>query len=422
MPRLRQGPAARPRRLGVRISFDLVVRYVTFGSVKWIAAAFILMAWAIPPAAADDDPGSAAETAAKMNARGLEEYENLNFETAEKTLRAAIALCDENGLGKDLKARLTVDLGVVILASDPKRHEEAVAAFSAALAMAPDVKPVERIANPEVSAAFAEATKRAGAGGGVTGAATVVDEIAAAAARADPSETKKKAGHGADGEANAGDDKAASHGDAVESVSVGASGPAGAHDRFFLGLALGTGFGTSSGNGEVNSDVKAPGGLSASALAHVEPEIGYLVTPALLLSLQLRVQFISGTTPARDPSGTMCGSDHLCSAAKGAEAVFARGAWLFGQGAFRPFASGTLGVGEIRHVISLPGRGCGSDAMQPRPCVDTSLAGPVFVGAGGGFYYDLTPHFTVGAGAVALLGFGNSTFHVDLTGGVAVKL
>src|SRR6185295_11550293 len=129
------------------------------------------------------------------------------------------------------------------------------------------------------------------------------------------------------------------------------------------------------------------------------PEVGYFLRPNLALSLQGRFQLISGTTPERSPKGTDCGGDGLCTPSKGATAVFAKATFFFGSGALRPFVAATLGVGQIRHVVSLPAHNdCGADPAHPVGCVDTAAAGPIFFGPGGGVMIDIAPHFALALG------------------------
>ncbi len=58
----------------------------------------------------------------------------------------------------------------------------------------------------------------------------------------------------------------------------------------------------------------------------------------------------------------------------------------------------------------------------PSQCVDTAAAGPVLLGPGGGFMYELGRHFALTLGASALVGVSAFTFHLDVGGGIAVKL
>jgi hypothetical protein len=59
--------------------------------------------------------------------------------------------------------------------------------------------------------------------------------------------------------------------------------------------------------------------------------------------------------------------------------------------------------------------------MQQTTCVDTVPAGPIFVGAGAGIMYNVSPAFALTLGTNVLVGFTKFTFHVDLNAGVAFE-
>jgi hypothetical protein len=193
--------------------------------------------------------------------------------------------------------------------------------------------------------------------------------------------------------------------------------------HWFVGLGFGSGFGWATGAGEVNvSHMINPAGLAPSQLGHVLPEVGYFVTPKLLVSAQLRFQYITGPTPEPGPASD-CGSDLICSPAKSAVAFFGKASWLFGEGNFHPYAAGLLGGGYVRHVAAFPsaGKNCGTTPAAMEPCVDTVVAGPVFVGGGAGFYYNLSQMFALSLGLNTYAGFPKFTFQFDFNGGVALE-
>jgi tetratricopeptide (TPR) repeat protein len=195
-----------------------------------------------------------------------------------------------------------------------------------------------------------------------------------------------------------------------------------ADHHWYLALGLGSGLGWTTGNGEVNADdVIKPAGFAPAKAFHGAPEVGYFVKPDLMLSLQLRLQYVSGATSEIDPSMTMCGSDHVCQPAKNAFAALARVTKFFSESGFRPYVAGMAGGGQIRHVAEFASvKTCGTDPAKPVTCVDTVAAGPVLVGGGAGFVYNATPNVGLTLGLNALLGFPTFTFHVDFNGGVAV--
>ena len=155
-----------------------------------------------------------------------------------------------------------------------------------------------------------------------------------------------------------------------------------------------------------------------SRLLHLAPEAGYYVSPEFLLSVQLRLQLISGATEYHDAAG--CMPDGVCSPGSYAFAGFARATYFFGEGDFRTYVAGTVGLGTIRHVIGFNSQPhCGANMMST--CVDTVPSGPLFAGVGAGVMYNLSPTFALTFGTNALLGFTKFTFHVDLNAGVALE-
>jgi hypothetical protein len=187
----------------------------------------------------------------------------------------------------------------------------------------------------------------------------------------------------------------------------------------YFGLGLGAGVGWATGNGEVNStNVVQPPGFAPSSLMHFSPEVGYFLSPDLLLSVQLRYQLISGANEFHSTNPMECG-DGVCSPGTYAIAGLAKISYLFGEGDFRTYVSGVGGLGTIRHVAEFQSQqNCGPNGDQT--CLDTVPSGPVFVGAGAGVLYNLSPAFALTLGTNALLGFTKFTFHVDLNAGVAV--
>src|SRR5262249_7394782 len=115
--------------------------------------------------------------------------------------------------------------------------------------------------------------------------------------------------------------------------------------KYFIGAQLGTGFGYVSGNGEVNADMHVPGTVSGALFAHFAPEFGYWINPGFMLWVQGGIQLVTGPTELEvggPPS----------SPVPAAIAVFAKASWWFGSGDLRPFVSGGLGGGQIRHVVT----------------------------------------------------------------------
>src|SRR5262245_44277521 len=190
---------------------------------------------------------------------------------------------------------------------------------------------------------------------------------------------------------------------------------------WFIGVGVGSGVGWTTGKGEVNAtgDVVKPAGFSMSRLMHFAPEVGYYVSPELLLSVQLRFQLVTGANEFKSTDPMECG-DGVCSPGTYAFAGFARASYFFGEGDLRTYVAGNLGLGTIRHVAAFESQQkCGPTGNQT--CIDTVPAGPVFVGGGMGIMYSLSPAFALTLGTNALVGFSKFTFHVDLNAGAAFE-
>ena len=192
--------------------------------------------------------------------------------------------------------------------------------------------------------------------------------------------------------------------------------------KWYLGLAIGTGVGYTTGSGEVNANSSAAKGFAPASLGQVLPEVGYFLSPKLLLSVQMRLQIITSTTDLKLPAGntTDCGGDGVCSAAKSALAGFAKLTYLFGENAVHPYIAGAVGGGQIRHVETFNQvHLCGANGTSA--CVDTVLAGPVFLGVGGGVIINTSDNFAFTLGIASQVGFPDFTINFDLNAGVAVE-
>jgi hypothetical protein len=186
-----------------------------------------------------------------------------------------------------------------------------------------------------------------------------------------------------------------------------------------FGLSIGSGVGWTTGNGEIFSGDKVnPAGFAMAKLLHFAPEVGYYVSPDLLLSVQLRLQIISGATEYHDAAG--CAPDGVCSPGTYAFAGFARASYFFGEGDLRTYMAGNLGLGTIRHLATFESQTkCG--ANMTTTCIDTVASGPIFAGVGAGIMYNVSPAFALTLGTNAVFGFTKFTFNVDLDAGVAFE-
>ena len=178
--------------------------------------------------------------------------------------------------------------------------------------------------------------------------------------------------------------------------------------KFFTAISIGSGAGYASGNGDLDRNIQySSGGLALAQAVHVAPEFGYWLRPELMLSLQMRYQFITGPTEIKDAA-----SGKIYHPANFALAFFAKATWMLGHGSIHPLLSLALGGGQIRHVVKHPTmRTCGPNMNTD--CIDTIAAGPVLAGAGAGIMYTLTPHVALLAIANTQIGAPNFTVNLD---------
>jgi hypothetical protein len=199
--------------------------------------------------------------------------------------------------------------------------------------------------------------------------------------------------------------------------------------RYWVGFGIGGGYGYAKGSPEttprwVKSDGKKQdipfAGAAPASLMHVVPEIGYFVTSSMILSLQARLQLVSGATEVHDK---MC-QGGVCKPATGAVAVLGKATWLFGDGSgLSPYLSLAAGGGQIRYLVNLGGvplNDCGAGRNQA--CVDTVAGGSILVGPSAGIVYPLSSSMYFTGGVNALAGFPNTMFNVDLNLGLGMKL
>jgi hypothetical protein len=185
--------------------------------------------------------------------------------------------------------------------------------------------------------------------------------------------------------------------------------------RYFLGMMGGMGVGWATGNGDTNADLPInPAGLAMAGVGQVAPEFGYWLNSSLMLSLQLRYEYITGTTDIYAPNKTYHTANY-------AFAAFAKATWKYGDKKFHPFFSLAAGGGRIRHVVSyqrnLSAMNCGPGHNET--CIDTIGAGPVLLGPGGGLMYDFTESLSAVLQGNSVLAFPSFSAHVDVNIGVA---
>jgi hypothetical protein len=193
--------------------------------------------------------------------------------------------------------------------------------------------------------------------------------------------------------------------------------------RFLFALLAGSGASLSSGSGEATGYPISGSKLGWAKLGHLIPQIGYLATPHLLISLWGRLQLVRGADEYHTPAGSsQCGDDGACTAARGAFAGFASATWLFGDAGstFRPYLSLSAGGGYVRQIVRVNAADddCGADRQQPT-CRDTAALGPFLGGPGLGFHLRLSSAARLVLAVQGLVGAPRFTADLDANVGVA---
>jgi hypothetical protein len=373
---------------------------------------------ALPRVAAAADEAAAVQKVTNLNRKAVEAYNKQDYEAARSLLKEALEVCASSGLDKHpIRARTHIHFGIVAIAGF-KQREVGLKQFRKALEVQPDIKLTKQLATPELQDAFEEAVlageggggggAAAGAGGepdGDKGPAQAVDDGGDADGDKPPPKKpppRKKRG---DDDDDKGDDEGAQKG------------------VFFVALTGGTGLGVASGSGELNPGMHKldSAGFAMAQLGHLAPEAGFFVTPELLISAQVRLQYVSGLN---GQSGMGCGPDNFCTPGNGALAGFAKVTYLMSGGPFRFTVGGQIGGGKIRHAVVFPDNTCRASATSTtmQSCVDTLGGGPFLVGPTLGFIYELGSSASLIVAVNSALGVPNFTFNLDINAGIGFRI
>jgi len=190
--------------------------------------------------------------------------------------------------------------------------------------------------------------------------------------------------------------------------------------RFFFALAVGTGFGTANGVGEVNPMHRVgQSGFAPAQLGHAAPEIGVFILPHLLVSAQLRLQYVTYAN-GEHVANAGCFNNY-CEPEPLSQAYFGRAAWLFGDGAVHALAGVIVGAGNIRHAIVFNADTmCGTNGRTQ--CVDTFASGPFLFGPSLGMLVELGNVFNLVLALNTQFGLPKETLNIDVNGGIAIRL
>jgi len=381
-----------------------------------------LLALAAMPRAAAADEQAAVKKVTNLNMKAIEAYNKQDYETARAVLKEALELCASAGLDKHaIRARTHIHFGIVAIVGF-KQREVGLKQFRKALEVQPDIKLTKQLATPELQDAFEEAVL-AGEGGGGGGAAT-----ASGGGEAGGGEGGGGApvpdDDGADGDAKPTIRKPAPRKKKDEDDNDGD----GQKGVFFIALTGGGGVGLIKGEGEQDPalhKLDAPG-FAAAQTAQITPEVGFFISPDLLLSAQLRIQYVGGLNgkPWR-PGGSTCGGDNFCTQANGAFAGFAKLTYLLGTAPFHFTVGGQIGGGNIRHALEFPNdKTCKASATDTstQTCVDTLAGGPFLIGPTIGLMYEIGDSVNLIAAMNTALGVPHFTFNFDFGVGLGFRI
>src|SRR5262245_41645541 len=386
-----------------------------------------LLGLAVPRTAlAAPSEAQAVEKVTQLNRKALEAYAKQDWETARALLKEALELCASAGLDKHaIRARTHIHFGAVAITGFHQR-EVGLKQFRKALEAQPDIKLTKAIASPELQDAFEEAVLAGGGGGG--------DKTAG---EGDKSGGDKVAGEGGEEGGEGGDEATPKPPKRPPPKRPG--GPdeeekdeyKGQKGVFFIAVTGGSGLGLIKGEGELDPvahKLDAPG-FALAQTAQVSPEVGFFISPDLLISAQIRIQYVGGLNgkPPRPIPGVQypCGTDNYCTPGNGGIAGFAKLTMLLGDGPLHFTLGGQIGGGNIRHALEFPNdKTCtsGPTSTSPQSCVDTLAGGPFLIGPTAGLFYELGSSADFVLAVNTALGVPHFTFNFDFAAGIGFRI
>ena len=201
---------------------------------------------------------------------------------------------------------------------------------------------------------------------------------------------------------------------------------------FFFAMTGGTGFGLIKGQGELDPvlhKLDSPG-FALAQTAQATPEVGFFLSHDLLLSGQLRLQYVGGLNgkpPRPVPNNPMpCGSDNYCAPGNGAVAFFAKVTYLTLDAPFHLTIGGQVGGGNIRHAVNFDmDNTCQAAAganQQKQSCVDTLAGGPFLIGPTLGIWYEIGDTLDFIFALNTALGVPHFTYNFDVALGLGFRI
>jgi hypothetical protein len=393
-----------------------------------VVVGFVLAAPAALHAAPGGDP-AAVNKVTELNKKALAAYSQQDWDTAKELLRQALQICAEAGLDQHpITARTHIHYGAVAITGYNQR-EAGVRQFKKALEIEPGIKLTKSIVTPQLQDAFEEAELASNGGGDGSSAASSGGGSSDSGGGEDTGGNGAAASGDGDNAAPAGDDegeatprrrppphRARKHRDDDDDSDEAGAGATGG--GFYLGLTIGSGAGIASGSAHLDPAHKlASPGFAPGQLGQIEPQIGYFLSSKLLLSLALRLQYVSSTNGenACGPNGTS-----YCNPTTYAMAALARATWFVGDGPFHWTFGGQLGGGYVAHAVSFSQTNCGMNGNTG--CVDALLGGPFLIGPTFGLWYDLGSTVGLIAAVNSEIGAPKFTFNFDVDVGLGFRL
>jgi len=383
------------------------------GLVVGILLAAPVAVWAAPAG----DPAAVSKVT-ELNKKALAAYSQQDYDTAKDLLKQALQACADAGLDQHpITARTHLHFGAVAIVGF-KQRDAGIKQFKKALEIQPDIKLTKSIVTPELQDAFEEAVlaSNGGAEGGAAASGGGEGEAGGAAAEGggDNAATDDEDDHPARSKPKARPRKKSGDEDEGGGEEGGAKGAG-----FYLGLTIGSGAGIASGSGHLDPTHKlASAGFASGQLGQIEPQVGYFLDAKTLLSLALRLQYISGTNGEYG-----CGSNGstYCNPTTLAMAVLARATWFLGDGPLHWTVGGQVGGGYIAHALSFPdAKNCGMN--RNTGCVDAVLGGAFLIGPTAGLWYDIGDSLGLIAAINSEIGAPKFTINFDIDVGLGFRL
>ena len=348
--------------------------------VAVVVVGILLAAPAVVMAASAGDPAAVAKVT-DLNKQALAAYSQQDYDTAKNLLKQALQTCADAGLDQHpITARTHLHFGAVAITGF-KQRDAGIKQFKKALEIQPDIKLTKSIATPELQDAFEEAVLASNGG----------EKLA----RRPPAAKVKPARRRGRGRRRTPRPTTRTITPPPKPKAKPPRSRATRTKRRRRGSRQGRGLLPGPdpwqrgrhrqrlGPRQPDAQAGLPG-FASGQLGQVEPQVGYFLDAKTLLSLALRLQYVSGTNG--EPGCGTNGSSY-CNPTTFAMAALARATWFLGDGPLHWTVGGQVGAGYVAHAVSFPQKNCGMNGNTG--CVDALLGGAFLIGPTAGLWYDL---------------------------------